>query len=131
MRVGCWAALALAAVGCGREGKVEDFAPSVRNARTALESALTHWQGGGAHGTVPNTKPAVEVLDSKWNAGQKLKSFEVLSADAPAGGPTTFRVRLTFAQGTPQEVKYAVIGIDPLWVYSDDEFQKLSGAGGK
>ena len=38
-------------------------------------------------------------------------------------------MKLTLAQGPPVEVKYMVIGIDPLWVYRDKDFAKLSGSG--
>ena len=37
-----------------------------------------HWQAGHKPGTVPGTaSPKVEVVDSKWKAGQQLKSSEI------------------------------------------------------
>ncbi|MBX9584204.1 MAG: hypothetical protein K2X87_28225 [Gemmataceae bacterium] len=122
--------LALAAVlaGCSRGGRVEDFTPPADNARKALDAALAHWQAGNPPGAVPGTTPAVEVLDGRWGAGQKLKEYEVLREEPAEGTARTFAVRLTTDKGT-QEVKYMVLGIDPLWVYRDEEFRKLSGAG--
>lgn len=119
----------LSAFGCSKGGKVEDFTPPADNARTALEAALKHWQSGQKPGTVPGAMPAVEVVDSKWQGGQSLKAFEILGEDpAGAGGSRTFKVRLTPTQGQAVEAKYFVVGIDPLWVYRDEDYQKLSGA---
>ena len=115
--------------GCAPGGKVEDFTPPADNARKALVAALDHWKAGNKPGTVPGTSPAVEVLDSKWKAGQQITAFEVLGEDAAGPGPRTFKVRLTPTQGAPLEVRYVVVGIDPLWVYRDEDYKKVSGAG--
>lgn len=118
------------AFGCSSGGKVEDFTPKEGNARKALEAALDYWKAGGQSGAVPNTTPPVEVTDSKWKSGQALKSYEILGEEPPAQpGPRMFKVRLTPANGLPIETKYAVVGIDPLLVFRDEDFQKLSGAG--
>jgi hypothetical protein len=115
--------------GCSPGGKVEDFTPATDNARKALVAALDHWKAGNRPGTVPGTAPAVEVLDSKWKAGQKITAYEVLGEDPAGPGPRTFKVRLTPTQGAPLEVRYVVVGIDPLWVYRDEDYKKVSGAG--
>lgn len=117
-----------ALAGCSREGtKVEDFTPSADKARPALEAALDHWKSGQPPGKVPGTTPAVEVVDSKWRGGQKLKGYEIVGEEP--GEPRYFKVRLTLATGAPQEARYAVIGIDPLLVYREEDFKALSGAG--
>ena len=115
--------------GCSPGGKVEDFTPPTDNARKALEAALNHWKVGNPPGTVPGTSPTVEVLDSKWKAGQKITDYEILGEDAAGLGPRTFNVRLRPAKGAPQEVRYVVVGIDPLWVYRDEDYKKMSGTG--
>ena len=121
---------ALAAVGCSKGGKVEDFTPPADNARKALEAALNHWKAGQKPGTVPGTTPAVQAVDAKWEGGQKLTAFEILGEEPASGtGPRVFKVRLTTAQGAPVETKYFVYGIDPVWVSRDEDYQKLSGAG--
>ena len=118
------------ATGCTGGGKVEDFTPAEVKARAALESALKHWQGGGQPGAVPNTAPAVEVTDAKWKSGQQLKSYEILGDEPPVGpGPRFFKVRLTPAKGAAVETRFAVLGIDPLLVYREEDYQKLSGVG--
>ena len=120
-----------ALAGCsGKGGQVGDFTPPEANARKALEAALNHWKGGGQPGDVPGTAPVVHVTDSKWKAGQQLSSYEITGEEPVTGsGPRVFLVRLTPGKGAPVETKYAVLGIDPLLVYRDEDFQKLSGAG--
>ena len=118
--------------GCTKGGKVQDFTPPSDNARKALELALDHWKAGNAPGALPGQTPGIEVVDSAWKGGQKLREYEIVGEDAPPAqnqGPRTFTVKLTLTQGPPVEVKYMVIGIDPLWVYRDKDFAKLSGSG--
>ena len=114
---------------CSREGtRTQDFIPPTEKARQALEAALNHWQGGHPPGKVPGTNPPIEVQDFKWKAGQKLKSYEIVGEESGTE-PRFFKVRLTPAEGAPIEVKYAVFGIDPLHVYREEDYQKLSGMG--
>jgi len=124
---------AILLLGCSKAGRrVEDFTPSADNARQALQAALEHWKAGNPPGSVPGTTPQVETVDSKWKAAPKqLQAFEILGEEPGATGsaPRYFRVKLTTAKGPPQEVKYVVVGIDPLWVYREPDFAALSGAG--
>lgn len=115
--------------GCSKGGKVEDFTPPSDKAQKALEAALTHLQAGHAPGTVPGTAPQVQLVDTKSKAGQ-IKGFEVIGEDSPkseSSVPRYFKVRLIPAKGSPQEVRYVVVGIDPLWVYREEDYQSLSG----
>ncbi|MFO0937179.1 MAG: hypothetical protein U0798_11770 [Gemmataceae bacterium] len=125
----CFAFLMLLA-GCSAKGKVTDFTPNETNARKALEAALNQWQNGGPAGPIQNTDPKVEVTDSKWKSGLALKSYEITGEEPWAKvGPRFFTVRLTMAKGNPVETKYAVLGIDPLLIYRDEDYQKLTGTG--
>lgn len=118
------------AVGCSKGGNVSDFTPAADNARASLDNALKHWQSGGVPGAIPGTAPVVEVTDTKWQSGQKLKSYEIL-AEEPSSNTAArlFKVRLTPPTGAPIETTYAVLGIDPLLIYRDEDFKKLSGEG--
>lgn len=135
MRRSCASLLAVGllwATGCGGQGrKVEDFTPPADNAKKALEAALEHWKAGKPPGSIPGQTPAVEVVDSAWKGGQKLKAYEIVAEEPPPNnqGPRTFTVKLTLAQGPPVETRYMVLGIDPLLVYRDRDFAKLSGSG--
>lgn len=122
--------LLAASVGCSSGKKLEDFTPKEANARKALEAALAHWVGGGQPGAIPNTTPVVEVTDTKWKSGQKIQAYEIVGDEPPAGaGPRFFKVRLTPDKGSPVETRYAVLGIEPLLIYRDEDYQKLSGTG--
>jgi hypothetical protein len=131
-----WVALVLAAgglalpAGCSRTGsKDSDFIPSSGSARKALESALKSWQSGKPPGPVEGaTAPKVQAVDSHWQAGQKLVAFEIVKEEQTGEGPRWLTVRLDVGKGS-QEVRYAVFGIDPLLVYREEDYQKLSGTG--
>jgi hypothetical protein len=119
------ASLAVAPAGCSRSGEAQ-LIPREATARQALETALGAWKEGRA-------KPAglsfgdtrIEVLDATWNAGQKLQSFEIVS-DQSSSGPRWFTVKLSLPKGQ-QTVKYAVLGKDPIWIYAEADYKKLSG----
>ena len=40
-----------------------------------------------------------------------------------------FNVKLKTAKGE-QATKYYVLGIDPLWVYGETDYKKMTGTGG-
>ncbi len=123
--------LGLLAAGCSAGAKdYSAFVPPPDSARKALQASLDAWKAGQPMGRV-ESKPPIDVLDSRWRAGQKLTAYEITKEEPPEGiGPRWFTVKLTTARGT-QEVRYAVVGNDPLWVYSEDEYNKVSGVGTK
>lgn len=113
--------------GCTKPG-AEKYTPPSASARQALETALTQWRDG-------QTKPAqfaldrvkVEVLDQSWTDGQKLQSFEIVGEEPNTSGPRVFTVKLKTEKGD-RTVKYYVVGIDPLWIYGEADYQKLTGS---
>jgi hypothetical protein len=123
------AGAAALAAGCSGKNKVEDYTPAAERGRQALEAALSHLKAGNPPGAVPGTTPVVHLVDTRWKAGQKLQSFEVVGEEGQAseGAARFFKVRLILAKGSPQEVRYAVLGIDPLWVYREEDYNSLSG----
>lgn len=123
-------AFGLACLGCSKK-KSADFTPASGDGRAALEAGLRSWKDGRAPGMVAGaSKPAVQAEDFEWRAGQKLMDYQILGDEPPVGlGPRTFTVRLTTGSGAPREVKYMVLGIDPMLVYRDADFAKLSGEG--
>lgn len=114
--------------GCGSGSSVESFHPSANVSRDALTAALTAWQSGQAKpGPIENAKPPVQVADSAWAAGWKLKSFEIVE-ELPSDGPAMFSVKLTLEGApAPKEVTYVVVGKDPLWVWTKDEYERSAG----
>jgi hypothetical protein len=124
-------AIALAAFvlcGCGGANRNElDVVPAADRARTALEKALTAWKNGEPCGKIQADSPTIQVVDHVWQSGRKLAAFEVVKAeDKP--GPRWFSVKLTLVGAAePQLTAYAVLGIDPLWVFREEDFEKTSG----
>ncbi len=119
------AALSLGAAGCGASDA--RYVPAEGAARQALAAALDAWQAGKPPGKVGDGSPGVEVVDSQWKAGRKLEGYEILGTEERAG-PRWFSVRLTFRDPAKTEVvRYAVMGVDPLWVYREEDHAKLSG----
>lgn len=123
--------LGLLAVGCNAGAKdYSAYVPASDSARKALQASLDAWKAGRPLGRV-EARPPIDVLDSKWRAGQKLTAYEITKEEPSEGvGPRWFTVKLTTSKGA-QEVRYAVVGNDPLWVYSEDEYNKVSGVGAK
>ncbi len=117
--------------GCNRADRNElDILPETDRARTALETALTAWKNGEKMGSIKGQGHGIEVADRVWRAGKKLSAFEIVGAeDKP--GPRWFSVRLTLKGARPKQVRYAVVGIDPLWVYSEDDFKQMCNMGDK
>jgi hypothetical protein len=125
-----WLGLAvvlLAATGCG--GGSNSYSPSEDQARTALEKALTAWKNGKAAGKVQGESPAIQALDSVWQQGARLASFQIVgTVEKEPAGPRWFSVKLKFQDETePQQVTYAVLGVDPLWVYREKDYIRACG----
>jgi hypothetical protein len=110
--------------GCGRN---KSYIPPAATAREALEAALTAWQNGEAMGKIDTISPPVQVVDtSYWFKGRKLAGYEILDEEARDDGNRGFSVRLQLEQ--PQDapvVRYVVVGRSPLWVYRQEDFERL------
>jgi hypothetical protein len=111
--------------GCGADRGYERFIPPEETAQRALAAALQAWRNGQPPGLVPETSPALHLVDTHHKAGQKLAAFTVL-------GPTTgdahrcYAVRLTF--DSPREevrARFVVIGQDPLWVMRYEDYEMV------
>lgn len=118
---------ALAAGGC-RGPDVKDYIPPQEAARQALAAALDAWKEGKTPETIGASDPKIEVQDKQWRAGKKLTAYEIIG---PTKGPdpnARFEVRLTLAGvAVPQQTVYIVVGKDPLWVFSEESYNKASG----
>jgi hypothetical protein len=117
--------LSLLIAGCSGQSSVESFHPKGDVAQEALEAALTAWQDGQLKpGLIEETDPPVQVQDDAWNAGAKLKSFEIVEA-LPGDSPRRFAVKLTIeGEATPTEITYVVVGKNPLHVMREKEYNR-------
>jgi hypothetical protein len=87
---------------------------------------LAAWQQGAAPGRIESTSPAVQVADSYRKPGQTLRTYEILGQTA-AEGPRCFAVRLTLENPIEErKARYVVLGLDPLWVLSYEDYEMLA-----
>jgi hypothetical protein len=124
--VGAGGCLLLACVvGCGRKPGYERFVPSEDAGRSALEAVLKAWQAGEPPGAITDATPPVQTVDTHRRPGQRLRRYEVLGP-VPAEGHRRFAVRL-FLDNPPEEQKarFVVIGLDPLWVFRLEDYEKM------
>lgn len=120
--ISCSVLLLFAGAGCGNGAGV---APSEEAARTALEGALKAWRDGGKPGPQQGTSPAVVVHDTPWSQGVRLGSYEILREDEGPAVEKRFTVRLSLTKpDRTKEVQYHVLGVDPLMVFSDEDYQR-------
>lgn len=126
------AALALVllfqATGC-RSRSAEDFIPDSELSKAAVASALDTWRDGGAEAKpvdVSDGQVRVEWVDNTRETGRALADYTILG-ETPATNARTFVVVLRFAD-SPEVVKcrYLVVGIDPLWVFRQEDYDMLA-----
>jgi hypothetical protein len=120
------ACLLLSVGGCGGGPSQKDYLPAEERARAALESALGAWQNGQPIGQVAGAGSTVQVVDSQWKAGRRLAGYQIVNAEME-NVPPRFTVKLQVQGAAEQEVRYLVVGIDPLWVYREDDYQSSMG----
>ena len=115
--------------GCSRSRDPLDVLPNEDKARATLEKTLAAWKNGQPCGKIQGESPTIQVVDALWQAGSKLTSYEILqSVDKP--GPRWFSVKLTLEDSSePKQIHYAVMGLDPLWVMPEEDYDKTCGMG--
>ncbi len=116
-------AIGVMPMGCDSTPKADKFIPTENAAQEMLEKALSAWVGGKEPGLIQDSGPAIQLVDSTFKPGQKLKSFKILG---PTSGDTErcFAVRLTFDQPSEEvRARYVVYGLDPLWVLRYEDFE--------
>lgn len=110
--------------GCG--DRTPNYTPSVSVAEAAVRRALDAWQAGESPGEIPNTQPVIHVVDVGRKPGQTLGGYRVLGETRGPSG-RTFAVTLNLLN-PPEDLKtqYIVVGIDPLWVFRQEDYELLS-----
>jgi hypothetical protein len=108
--------------GCG-DGLAR-YSPTPDEARSSLEAALTAWRDGKPFGEV-EAKPPVRPVDSVWQSGQQLQSFEIGAQEDGEFGTKQFVVKLAMKNNKEsREVRYIVHGRDPVWVYREEDYKR-------
>ena len=115
---------ALLTTSSGCESNTARYAPTRDVARKSLEAALTAWQDGRPIESIAGSSPPVRVVDSGWQAGEKLEAFQILG-EADVDGRKEFTVRLTMKPPRGEsQARYVVHGRDPVWVYRGEDFAR-------
>ncbi len=118
--------IAVICCGCNREPDANRFIPASDLARAAVEAVLVDWQAGLPRGQIDRLKVKVEPIDNQRKKGQTLAGFEILG-EVTQPGVRCFAVRLEFQNATEtSKVRYVVLGIDPLFVYRQEDFELLN-----
>lgn len=124
------AALGLSTVvGCRQPSPTgfERYIPDAAKAQEALDQVLSAWKKGEPIGplTSNSTPITIEVADSTRRPGQRLIDYEV-RGEVSGEGPRTFVVRLKLDNpAAEREVRYYLVGIDPLWVFRQEDYDSL------
>jgi hypothetical protein len=114
--------------GCDGTGHAR-FSPTQDEARSALEAALTAWRDGRPFGSIEATPP-VRVADSLWQGGQAIEAFQIGDKQDSEDGTKRFPVKLTMTKTKKvQDVGYVVYGRDPVWVFSETDYQRMIDMG--
>jgi hypothetical protein len=102
------------------------YIPQESVGRAALNAALSGWQQGDRRQLALDDGTVVEVIDVSRRAGQKLRNFNVLG-DISVEGGRWFEVQLTLDDPSQIEhARYCVIGIDPLFVFRQSDYEQLA-----
>lgn len=125
-RLFVFAGICALGAGCGRNDPSR-YETTSSLARTALEAALANWKGGGRPDQI-DASPQVKMIDSDWQNGSALVDFTILDESPTPSGPKEFKVRLQLERAAgPIEATYHVIGREPIYLFRDRDFQKMSG----
>lgn len=105
----------------------ERYVPSAKLAREALDQVMMAWKNGEPAGPLKcqSSPITIRVADTARRAGQRLGMYEVLG-EVSGEGPRTFVVRLKLENpNAEEEAIYYLVGIDPLWVFRQEDYNAL------
>lgn len=131
-RTSLWSlALLLFFAGCGAGRNTSDYIPQGDQAKVALALALDAWKNGqqpDPAGKLPSGQ-TVKAVDMDWSAGQKLTTYEIVQEiPGEETGPRKILVKLTYSAGGSVEATYFIVGIDPIQVYRDKDYERYFDA---
>jgi hypothetical protein len=123
LSLGVWLFTCAGLAGC-KSAKVEQYTPAANRAEHTLSMVLNAWKSGSTIDQIDGS--SVRVADTKRRPGQLLREFEILG-ELPSDSGRRFQVKLTLDKpSAEQKVQYLVVGIDPLWVFRQEDYDMLS-----
>ncbi len=113
--------------GCGTSRG--DYTPSDNVAHQALETSLKTWQEGKPASSLEGREPSILPVDTQWQSGEKLESYEILREDPSDETVKKFVVNLVTKKASAKtsdkkETHYIVVGRGPIWVYEQEDYQR-------
>jgi hypothetical protein len=112
-----------ALTGCADRPNGDPRITPLETAREALDSSMKAWQNGQPPGKIDGTTPSVQVVDSVWKRGEKLKGYEVVGEESDQDGLRWFSVRLQLEKSdSSQRVKYLVMGTTSITVFREEDY---------
>jgi hypothetical protein len=128
LKLAATAMVVAAIAGCRPRTPYERYVPSSSVAREALDEALSAWKKGHPVATLrlKSQDVAIEVSDSQRSAGRRLDDYEI-QGEVAAEGPRSFAVRLELKEPKQEQlVRYYLVGIDPLWVFQQRDYDLIA-----
>jgi hypothetical protein len=126
-RIGLIFLVAANCLGCSPESNTKDrYVPAVNLARQAVEEVLVDWREGRKPSPIDRLAVGVQVVDKQRKKGQSLEEYEILG-EAPSEAARCFAVHVKLSGPEAEEnVRFVVIGIDPLWVFRQEDYESVS-----
>ena len=110
--------------GCRPAPSNAKYTPSEEGSRTALVAALDQWKSGEAVATIKGN-PSVQVVDTH-RQDQRLLAYDIISEESlNVGRRYHVKVRLD-NPSAEQTLQYVVVGIDPLLVFRQEDYDMLA-----
>jgi hypothetical protein len=123
-----WLVVALLATGCGsrKHDPVELGPPDLESSTAALVASLDAWKADRrASGVMIGSAPTIGIVDA-MRIERPLLEYEVVGPLMVVEKGRPFAVRLVL--DAPRETvaaRYVVIGRDPLWVFRQEDFDRM------
>ncbi|MBS0263792.1 MAG: hypothetical protein JSS02_17770 [Planctomycetes bacterium] len=114
--------------GCSRDSRpaADRFVPEADAARAALDAVLSEWRAGHPAQPIDRKPHSVCVVDKQRKPRQTLEDYEILGETSGEAG-RTFVVQVKLQNPAAEEkLRYIVIGINPLWVFRQEDYETLA-----
>ncbi|MFM8250865.1 MAG: hypothetical protein ACKOBW_04615 [Planctomycetota bacterium] len=98
--------------------------PSEQLASRALETALAHWRDEQPIGPLESGERVI-LIDARQGNGERLSEFSVIGTQPWERG-RRFVVELSVDEADSQRERFVVVGIDPLLVFRQEDFDMLA-----
>ena len=103
----------------------ESYVPSAAQAEAALRAVCEAWRQDVPPGMIPGATPAVYITDTFRKPSEKLVDYRILG-EVPSDRKRCIAVELRFEPERAERTRFLVVGIDPLWVFRQEDAENLA-----